>query len=376
MTVHRIYTIDGQEYHARNKFYDDDPRHYAIYQELPTRFERIGRARKTVRGSFWVLSMDGYLLTDDCPSLKDAVTVLLRELERRAARRKATKVNWGDVIVPRLSSRQAADGKTSHLVYDANRPGSDPVGIVSEIAPGQWQTTPKLGNPWADSPFSIRETVSAGVQDIVDVVAQGLRPPYQLGDEASEEGDDEEEDERPDDAVDCPQCDQYFADPACSLCGGRRWVSTEAIAAHLGSNRVPCLQCGGEGEATGPGPVSWSCLTCLGTGRMPVSELARFDLAEHYLYDQDWSGADLAGCSVRDARFSSCDFSQVNFDGADLSGTTFEDCQFTGANPERAASLEGTELLVTGLSAGRLARCIARGATVLEDEENEEDGDE
>ena len=220
--------------------------------------------------------------------------------------------------------------------------------------------------------------LGGGVQDLVDVIAQGLRPPYQLGDEASDAGvldddeDDEEEDERPDDAVTCPRCDQYFADPACALCGGRRWVSAAAIAAHLGDNRVPCLTCEGEGAADGLGPVSWSCLTCLGTGWMPVAELTRFTLANEDLNNQDWSGTDLRGQNLRGARFTSCNFSGVNFAGTDLTNTTFEECQFAGSNPELAASLEGTELLVEGLSEEQRARCVARGAILRDDEEDED----
>src|SRR4051794_35938949 len=114
-------------------------------------------------------------------------------------------------------------------------------------------------------------------------------PTDEVEDDPNEE--EEDEDERPDDAVDCPQCDQWSPDPDCSLCGGLRWVLWEDLDDFLGNNRVPCLQCGGEGEADGPGPVSWSCPICLGTARMPVEELARFTLADEDLSDQDWSKA-------------------------------------------------------------------------------------
>ena len=186
------------------------------------------------------------------------------------------------------------------------------------------------------------------------------------GDLDEEEEDEDEDEERPEDAVDCPQCDQWSADPDCSLCGGRRWVYWEDLDAFLGNNRVPCLQCGGEGEADGPGPISWSCPICLGTGRMPVAALPRFTLADEDLNNQDWSGADLAGSSLRGMTFTNCAFTDVNFAGSDLSGARFEECQFRGANPELAASLDGTVLWVKGLSAEQMALCLARGATTEE----------
>src|SRR3954463_14825421 len=93
-------------------------------------------------------------------------------------------------------------------------------------------------------------------------VGRSTVSPSGTGVDSTPEG--ELEEERPDDAVDCPRCDQWWAPPDCALCGGRRWVYPEAIRDHMGTNEVWCLQCGGEGEADGPGPVSWSCLTCLG----------------------------------------------------------------------------------------------------------------
>jgi hypothetical protein len=178
-----------------------------------------------------------------------------------------------------------------------------------------------------------------------------------------DEDDEDEDEERPEDAVDCPQCDQWSADPDCSLCGGRRWVFWAALDEYLGDNRVPCLQCGGEGEADGPGPVSWSCPICFGTGTMPVEDLPRFNLADEDLSHQDWSKADLAGASLSGATFTNCSFTDVNFAGTDLSGTRFEDCRFRGANPELATSLEGTVLWVEGLSEEQMALCLSRGAT-------------
>jgi hypothetical protein len=191
-------------------------------------------------------------------------------------------------------------------------------------------------------------------------------PTDEVEDELNDEdlADDEDEDEeRPDDAVDCPQCDQWSADPDCSLCGGRRWVYWEDLDAFLGDNRVRCLECGGEGQVDSFGPCSFSCHTCLGTGMMPVAELAQSNLNSYPITEQDWSGVDLRGVSLGGAVFESCDFSRVNLDSADLSGTRFLNCNFTEANPERAASLEGTVLQVEGLSEEQIALCLARGAT-------------
>jgi uncharacterized protein YjbI with pentapeptide repeats len=102
---------------------------------------------------------------------------------------------------------------------------------------------------------------------------------------------------------------------------------------------------------------------------MPVAELDGFDLSHEDLDGQDWSHADLYGESLSGAIFTTCDFSHVNFRGADLSGAHFHDCQFEGANPELATSLEGAVLLVEGLSDEQRAACVARGATVVDDEE-------
>jgi uncharacterized protein YjbI with pentapeptide repeats len=130
---------------------------------------------------------------------------------------------------------------------------------------------------------------------------------------------------------------------------------------------VACQNCEGEGAVAAL--VSWTCPICLGTTRMPVTALADYNLATDPHYDQDWSDADLDGQKLRGADFVNCSFSGVNFAGADLSGATFSKCEFTGANPERAASLDGTRLQVKGLSAEQLAVCAARGAIVMNEEE-------
>ena len=104
---------------------------------------------------------------------------------------------------------------------------------------------------------------------------------------------------------------------------------------------------------------------------MPLAELARFTLVDEELNDQNWSGADLRGQDLRGAVFTNCDFSGANFEGADLADAAFDECQFAGANPERAASLEGTELLVEGLTVEQRAACAARGAAMVDADDEE-----
>jgi hypothetical protein len=178
------------------------------------------------------------------------------------------------------------------------------------------------------------------------------------------------EEERPYDAVDCPRCGQDRSDPDCPLCEGRRWVREDEIDVILGENRVPCLVCGGAQD----GPDSETCLTCLGTGRMPVAALAELELADYPVVEQSWRRADLSGMDLRGGVFRDCNFSRVNFAGADLSGVSFIDCNFKGANPEWAASLAGTRLAVWGLSRAQVGTCLVLGATLVDDEDEDEDG--
>jgi hypothetical protein len=183
-------------------------------------------------------------------------------------------------------------------------------------------------------------------------------------DEDSEVEDDK--DELRDDAVACPLYDTpWHLGDACELCDGRGWVTEEVIEDHLGTNRVACQNCGGEG-AVAP-LVSWTCPVCLGTTRMPVAALAEHDLTQDPVHEQDWSGADLEGQDLSGAVFVDCTFAGVNFAGADLADATFRGCAFSGANPELAASLDGTWLQVKGLSKEQLALCAARRANVVDD---------
>jgi hypothetical protein len=184
---------------------------------------------------------------------------------------------------------------------------------------------------------------------------------------------DDAEKERPDDSVTCPLLDTAIHVDDCRLCRGRGWVEAGDIDASRGPSHVPCVSCGGEGAKESGGPVTWTCSICLGTGLMPTSLLAQFDLTKYPFYDQDWRDTDVSGQNLRGATFESCDFTDAIFDGADLTNTTFEACQFAGANPEAASSLEGAVFQVTGLAAEQRAACAARGATVEDLDDEEED---
>jgi hypothetical protein len=184
---------------------------------------------------------------------------------------------------------------------------------------------------------------------------------------------DDMEEVRPDDALTCPLLDTPIHFDDCKLCHGRGWVHTSDIWTSVGAGGVPCMTCGGEGGEESGGPVTWTCTTCLGTGYMRASLLAQFDLTKYPFYDQNWRDAGLRDASLRGATFESCDFTDAFFEGADLTNTTFEGCQFAGANPEAASSLEGAVFQVTGLSAEQRAACAARGAIVVDADDEEDD---
>jgi DnaJ-class molecular chaperone len=94
--------------------------------------------------------------------------------------------------------------------------------------------------------------------------------PSFLGDVLNRTADDEEQ-ERPDDALTCPLLDTPIHFDDCKLCHGRGWVETSDISVYLGPNRVRCVHCGGEGDEESGGPVTWTCISCQGTGLMPAS---------------------------------------------------------------------------------------------------------
>src|SRR5215212_970076 len=109
--------------------------------------------------------------------------------------------------------------------------------------------------------------------------------------------------ERPADALTCPLLDTAIHFDDCKLCQGRGWVQSSDISASLSPSRVPCVSCGGEGSKESGGPVTWTCESCLGTGWMPTSLLAQFDLTKYPFYHQDWREADVSGQNLRGATF-------------------------------------------------------------------------
>jgi hypothetical protein len=79
--------------------------------------------------------------------------------------------------------------------------------------------------------------------------------------ESEEEENDEEDgdEECPEGTIACPVCGsdcmrETSWQQACTKCGGRGWLHRREIDAELGSRRVPCLECWGEGSFEGGGP--------------------------------------------------------------------------------------------------------------------------
>src|SRR5688500_17058269 len=94
MTVHKTYTIGDKVYHARNNEYDQRDRHdYAITLQLDGGTEWIGRVRKFGRRHYWARRTTSVVpVADHCKTLKDAVTALALDWERRNPRPPAVKV--------------------------------------------------------------------------------------------------------------------------------------------------------------------------------------------------------------------------------------------------------------------------------------------
>lgn len=100
-----------------------------------------------------------------------------------------------------------------------------------------------------------------------------------------------DDDEPPDDATTCVLCEGS----GCDECDDRGWWREEDIDARLGTNRVPCLRCGGEGYGEGGGPgLDWGCPQCLGSGRMPASGIEEC-LEELEIDRYEWHGENLSG---------------------------------------------------------------------------------
>jgi hypothetical protein len=161
--------------------------------------------------------------------------------------------------------------------------------------------------------------------------------------------------------------------------GGYERLSQAELDRRLGTNRVPCLKCGGEGEVDGMGPVSWSCDRCLGSGSMPVSAIEECleDLRALHSqagdngdgrwewYSDELSGVDFSGVPLSAGTFYECDFSRANFNNADLTDTEFDTCDLTGSNPEAAASLDRAVFRAPrGLGDKQIARIVEQGGTV------------
>ena len=228
-----------------------------------------------------------------------------------------------------------------------------------------------------DGVSGIDDAVSRGEDDVLDHQRDELR---KSDDEESEKidgvDDNKNEKEESDEEVEldeanlpegaelCPM-DEDNGRSGCELCGGRGWVTEADFVARLGVNRVPCVNCNGEGFVDGAGPVSWRCRECVGSGRMPVRELKFFDLTQYDLMDQDWSSADLSDQNLSSATFSACDFSNVSFALADLSDTSFDECDFSGAEPTLASNVRGANFsFPDGLTNGQVLALRAGGAIV------------
>ena len=161
MTVHKTYIVDGKEYEASGyteKRADGTiwKTRYSIYCEGSGRGGYIGEVHELHYRhgiGYRIVGWDSIVnVENQCTSLEEAVTALVLELDRRAARRKATQVSWGDVIVPRIEAWDTRDGKVRHVVYDTGHPDDMSVGEVTEIAPGKWKAQLNLGYPWGGPP--------------------------------------------------------------------------------------------------------------------------------------------------------------------------------------------------------------------------------
>ena len=177
------------------------------------------------------------------------------------------------------------------------------LGCVTKIGPKKWKAE-RDGAP----PFMAPSRAIAARQ-IASIVFTAENPANaylwsEVRDDSEVQDDEEDEDEWPDDAMECPLLDTPYHQEDCELCGGREWVTEQTIEDYLGSNRLPCLFCAGEGWTYAPVPVAltWTCDACLGTGLMPVRSLEEPPLRDQTIADQDWNGADLRGLNLGSAR--------------------------------------------------------------------------
>lgn len=114
------------------------------------------------------------------------------------------------------------------------------------------------------------------------------------------------------------------------------------------------------------------------------ANLTKADLSEARLEGANFRKARLEGADLRKARLEGADLSATNLRGANLSranlnrvnlnpggrrgGIDPTPADLSGANPEDAQTLEGTDLRgVIGLTKGQLEACKAKGAIIDED---------
>jgi uncharacterized protein YjbI with pentapeptide repeats len=114
------------------------------------------------------------------------------------------------------------------------------------------------------------------------------------------------------------------------------------------------------------------------------ANLTGADLAQARLEGANFRKARLEGADLRKAHLEGADLSATNLSGANLSGANLSrvnlspggsrggidptPADFSGANPEDAQTLEGTDLRgVIGLTKGQLEACKAKGAIIDED---------
>lgn len=149
----------------------------------------------------------------------------------------------------------------------------------------------------------------------------------------------------------CPYCEGW----GCSECDHLGNVSDDVINEILGDGApITCLACGGECWIDGPGPCSWHCQDCAGTGYMRDWALFGMDLTNRDLYGVEFSGADLScldfsGSDLSEADLSASDLTRTNFTGTILTKADLTGANLSDANPEEAADLTGTRMInVTG----------------------------
>ena len=218
-----------------------------------------------------------------------------------------------------------------------------------------YQVVPKVSGG-ADGETAPGEPVHGSGGVTMDLAASVDESHGQQENDAELDGDEENEDQGEDE-----EGVQYEGPD------GSEWLSEADLDERLGTNRVPCLMCDGQGQVDGNGPVSWSCPRCLGSGRMPASAieecLEALEVDGYEWHDENLSGLDFGGMVLTFGTFYGCNFSHVNFAAADMSSVEFHGCDLTGSNPEDAVTLDDAVFrAVVGLSDEQVAACDEMGA--------------